>query len=147
MHLEEYRNSFSFVDEESSEILKVVNFQPVFRFSYQEYLADGRKYVREILREYPKYREFLKEEITKEYYAGEYADRTWQKDCEISAEECRRLLEDCNREFLAMPKIERKKKLKRIRELFSHYENAWKYLFSDFEELKGDYHYLLSWEE
>lgn len=147
MYLEEYRNYFSFFDEESSEVLKTINFQPVLRFSYQQYLADGRKYVREILREYPKYREHLKEEMTKEYYASEYADRTWQKDCEIFGEECRKLIEDCNREFLAMPKIERRKKLTRIEDLFFRYEEDWKYLFSDFKILKEDYLYLLPWKE
>ena len=147
MYLDEYRSSFYFYDDESLEPLKVVNFQPVLRFSYPEYLSDGRRYLREILKDYPKYQEPLQEEITQEYYATEYADRMWQRDCEVFGEECRALIEVFNREFLAIPKIERKKKLARMTQLFSRYEKSWKYMFADFETMKEGYRYLLQWKD
>lgn len=147
MYLEEYRNSFAFYEEENNQVLKVVNFQPVLRYSYQEYLADGRKYIREIRKEYPQYKELLKEETSREYYATEYATQVWKKDCEEFGQECREIIEICNREFLAMPKLERKKKINRLEELFSRCQEEWKYLFSDYESLLEDYRYLLSWKD
>ncbi|EGR53927.1 hypothetical protein FSEG_02219 [Fusobacterium necrophorum D12] len=55
MYLEEFRDSLAFYDEESHKPLKVVNFQPILRYVHSEYLSDGRKYVQEILKEYPDY--------------------------------------------------------------------------------------------
>lgn len=146
MYLERYRDAFAFYAEENK-VLKVVNFQPILRFSYSEYVADGRKYLGEIAKEYPEYTALLSEEETREYYATQYAEQMWQRDCEVFGEECKAILEECNREFLAMPKVERKKKLKRMEELFSRYQESWKFQFSDFDSLKEDYHYLLQWKE
>ncbi|WP_261787101.1 hypothetical protein [Fusobacterium equinum] len=45
-----------------------------------------------------------------------------------------------------MPKLERKKKITRLEELFSRYENTWQYQYVDFENVKEDYRYILQWK-
>lgn len=56
------------------------------------------------------------------------------------------ILKQCNYEFLSMPKLERKKKIIRLEELFSRYENTWQYQYVDFENVKEDYRYILQWK-
>ena len=146
MYLDDFRDSLAFYDEETHKVLKVVNFQPVLRYVHSEYVSDGRKYVHEILKEYPKYRKIIVDEISEEYYAREYADTMWQRDCEFFFQEVKTILKQCNYEFLSMPKLERKKKITRLEELFSRYENTWKYQYVDFENVKEDYRYILQWK-
>lgn len=146
MYLDDFRDNLAFYDEETHKALKVVNFQPVLRYVHSEYVSDGRKYVREILKEYPKYRKIIVDEISEEYYAREYADAMWQRDCEFFFQEVKTILKQCNYEFLSMPKLERKKKITRLEELFSRYENTWQYQYVDFENVKEDYRYILQWK-
>lgn len=147
MILEEYRKGFAFFDQENNQVLRVANFQGIVRHSYEEYLRDGRKYVDEIRKEYSKYSSLLADEMQREYYAMEYAQKTWQKDCELFWEEASTLIRQCNHEFLAMPKGERTKTIKRLEILFERYGSAWKFQFIDFETLKEDFRYFKQWQE
>lgn len=147
MYLEEFRDSLAFYDEKSHKPLKVLNFQPILRYVHSEYLSDGRKYVQEILKEYPGYQKILSDEMTREYYATEYADRMWQKDCEQFFQEMKNILKQCNTQFLSMSKGERKKKISRLEELFLRYGESWKYQHTDFESIQEDYRYILQWKD